>query len=106
MNVSIKSFTAAAIAAATLGAAGMANAHEYGQGDWGRYDRYERYAERHDWRDACDAGRWDPQVRYMPGDVVRRHGELFMARRISARVWNVNSPPEWTPSYWVPARCE
>jgi hypothetical protein len=53
----------------------------------------------------CGALRWHPHVRYMPGEVVRRHGDLWMARRISARVWNENSPPEWTPQYWAPAVC-
>jgi hypothetical protein len=57
------------------------------------------------WQSACRAPRWDPRVRYMPGQVVRRHGELWVARRISARVWNENSPPEWTPRYWAPAEC-
>jgi hypothetical protein len=54
---------------------------------------------------ACRAPRWDPDVRYMPGQVVRRQGNLFVAKRVSARVWNVNSPPEWTPQYWSWAEC-
>jgi hypothetical protein len=54
----------------------------------------------------CGAPRWDPQERYMPGQVVWRHGALYMARGVSASVWNVNSPPEWTPQYWRPAHCE
>lgn len=54
---------------------------------------------------ACGAPRWDPRVRYMPGQVVRRHGELWVARGVSARVYNENSPPEWTPQYWTPAVC-
>ena len=53
----------------------------------------------------CRAPRWDPDVRYMPGQLVRRQGNLFVARRVSARVWNVNSPPEWTPQYWTYAEC-
>lgn len=57
------------------------------------------------WRDSCGAGRWNPNVRYMPGDAVWRHGQLFLARRVSAHVWNQNSPPEWTPNFWRPARC-
>lgn len=58
------------------------------------------------WRgDSCRAARWDPEERYMPGDAVWRHGQMYVATRLSARVWNVNSPPEWTPNYWVPARC-
>ena len=56
-------------------------------------------------RSACRAPRWHPHVRYMPGQVVRRQGELWVARPISARVWNENSPPEWTPKYWAPAVC-
>lgn len=28
-----------------------------------------------------------------------------MAMPVAAAVWNVNSPPEWTPHDWVPARC-
>ena len=55
--------------------------------------------------DSCGAGRWSPQARYMPGDAVWRHGQMYVATRLSAHVWNVNSPPEWTPNYWVPARC-
>ena len=58
-----------------------------------------------DQRAACRAPRWNPHVRYMPGQVVRRHGELWMARRVSARVWNENSPPEQTPRYWSRAVC-
>ena len=53
----------------------------------------------------CAAPRWDPQVRYAPGEVVWRRGSLYIAARVSAHVWNVNSPPEWTPNYWLPARC-
>jgi hypothetical protein len=30
---------------------------------------------------------------------------MYVATRLSASVWNVNSPPEWTPNYWRPARC-
>lgn len=56
--------------------------------------------------DSCDAGRWNPQARYMPGDAVWRHGRMYVATRLSAHVWNVNSPPESTPNYWVPARCD
>ena len=57
-----------------------------------------------DWN-TCGAPGWDPNVRYMPGQVVRRQGNLYIATDVSAAVWNVNSPPEWTPSYWVPAVC-
>jgi hypothetical protein len=109
MNASVKSIvTAAALAVAGLVTAGAASAHEYAPvQSWQRLYAYgpaPRY-DGGDWRDACRAPRWDPNARYMPGDTVRRHGELYTARGISAHVWNVNSPPEWTPKYWVPARC-
>ncbi len=116
MNTSIKSIlTTAALAAATWGVAGAANAgtympvQQYGpvqpwQGERGdNYDRYghDRYAQ----HEACRAPRWEPERRYMPGDTVWRKGELYQARGVSARVYNVNSPPEWTPNYWIPVRC-
>jgi hypothetical protein len=63
------------------------------------------YGQQRSWRSACRAPRWNPDVRYMPGQAVWRHGTLYLATRLSASVWNVNSPPEWTPTYWVPARC-
>lgn len=66
----------------------------------GRYERYRR-----DRRDRCGAARWDPQVRYMPGNLARIHGKVYAATRISARVYNVNSPPDVTPNYWVRVRC-
>lgn len=53
----------------------------------------------------CAAPGWDPRVRYMPGQVVWQGGALWVASGLSAAVWNENSPPEWTPSYWVPAVC-
>jgi hypothetical protein len=53
----------------------------------------------------CDAARWDPNHRYMPGETVRRKGEVYVATETSRHVYNVNSPPEWTPNYWAPARC-
>ncbi|WP_427913162.1 hypothetical protein ACPWT1_21485 [Ramlibacter sp. MMS24-I3-19] len=53
----------------------------------------------------CGAPQWDPNVRYMPGQVVVRQGNLYIATDESAAVWNVNSPPEWTPNYWVQAVC-
>jgi hypothetical protein len=61
------------------------------------YDRFARHG--------CDAPRWDPNARYMPGQAVRRLGKLYVATEESAHRWNVNSPPEWTPDYWVRARC-
>jgi hypothetical protein len=36
----------------------------------------------------------------MPGDQVSRLGATYTATALSASVWNVNSPPEWTPTYW------
>ena len=53
----------------------------------------------------CAAERWHPAIRYMPGQVVWRKGSLWVAKHVSARVWNENSPPEWTPQYWLPAVC-
>lgn len=81
--------------------------------DQERYDRHydrdhDRYAYERDhdrnWR-RCDAPRWDPNQRYLPGDAVRRKGEVYVATEVSRHVYNVNSPPEWTPNYWAPARC-
>jgi hypothetical protein len=57
------------------------------------------------WRRACRAAPWEPDARYLPGDTVRRHGTVYVASRLSASVWNVNSPPEWTPNYWVATDC-
>jgi hypothetical protein len=118
MNTSIKSIvTAAALLGATLGAVGTANAqayvpaqpwqpeHGYYYDNSGRVHRVNPYPDRYAQHDACRAPRWNPQTRYMPGDTVWRNGELFQARRISQRVYNVNSPPEWTPNYWVQVRC-
>jgi hypothetical protein len=67
--------------------------------------RAYRQQERNRGGSDCRAPRWDPDERYMPGQLVRRQGNLFVARRVSARVWNVNSPPEWTPQYWAYAEC-
>jgi hypothetical protein len=61
---------------------------------------YDHFAHRH-----CAAQRWDPNARYAPGQAVWRNGRLYVATEESAHVWNVNSPPEWTPNYWAPARC-
>jgi hypothetical protein len=72
----------------------------YAQGERYGYDEHER--GRHH---SCRAPRWDPEVRYMPGDAVWRGGTLYVATGVSAHVWNVNSPPEWTPNYWVQATC-
>jgi hypothetical protein len=57
------------------------------------------------YRHRCEADRWDPNHRYMPGEVVRRKGEVYVATETSRHVFNVNSPPEWTPNYWAPAHC-
>jgi hypothetical protein len=54
---------------------------------------------------SCTAAQWDSTIRYMPGDRVTRLGSLYVAKDISSSVWNVNSPPEWTPSYWSLATC-
>ena len=68
------------------------------------HDRDWRYDERrHDRR--CGAPAWEPNRRYMPGQTVARNGHLYVARGVSRNVYNVNSPPEWTPNYWAPARC-
>ena len=75
-----------------------------------RYDRYhDRYAYEgrdhdRDWR-RCDAAPWNPNQRYFPGQAVWRKGEVYVATEASRHVYNVNSPPEWTPNYWAPARC-
>ena len=65
------------------------------------YDSDEYAPHRH----ACNAPRWDPNRRYMPGEEVRRKGEVYVDTEVSRHVYNVNSPPEWTPNYWAPARC-
>lgn len=64
-----------------------------------------RHEQRRGWGRSCGAPGWDPQVRYLPGQAVWRDGSLYVATPLSASVWNVNSPPEWTPNYWLPARC-
>jgi hypothetical protein len=61
---------------------------------------YERGRHR-----GCRAPAWDPNTRYAPGQAVWRDGKLYVATEVSADVYNVNSPPEWTPNYWVRARC-
>lgn len=68
-----------------------------------RYDdrRHDRRADRR----ACQAPAWNPNARYWPGQTVWRHGSVYVATGLSASVWNVNSPPEWTPNYWAPASC-
>jgi hypothetical protein len=74
--------------------------HRYGPPvyayDSGEYDHF---------RHECRAPRWDPNERYMPGQEVRRNGQLYVATEVSRHVYNVNSPPEWTPNYWRPVQC-
>jgi hypothetical protein len=66
----------------------------------------EAYSYEHEhWRHGCSAPRWDPNQRYLPGEAVWRNGKLYVARGVSRSVYNVNSPPEWTPNYWAQARC-
>jgi hypothetical protein len=69
------------------------------------YSNGWRYEHGRNWRSSCRAPGWDPNARYMPGQRVWHNGYLFVATPLSASVWNVNSPPEWTPGYWAPARC-
>jgi hypothetical protein len=64
-----------------------------------------RYVQAGGWN-GCGAPEWDPQARYMPGQVVWQDGSLYVATGVSAHVWNVNSPPVWTPSYWAQAVCQ
>jgi hypothetical protein len=116
MTRSMKSrIVAAVVAIGTLGAAAAANASTAVQLSEGvpvavydaqsSYSHVWRYEHERTWRSGCRAPAWDPNARYMPGQRVWRNGYLFVATRLSASVWNVNSPPEWTPSYWVPAGC-
>lgn len=129
MTRSIQSrFAAAALALGTIAAAGAANAAAYvyvqpqpvyeapapvvqvrPRPVYVARPAYDddgwRYEHHRAWRRSCGAPGWDPQVRYMPGQAVWREGSLYVATALSASVWNVNSPPEWTPNYWVPARC-
>jgi hypothetical protein len=113
---------ALAVAAAAVSGAASAQgaAHAIGEAyrDAARYQEYSypyngnyAYASPEDhryWRhehERCEAPRWDPNARYMPGQTVRRNGQVYVATEVSRRVYNVNSPPEWTPNYWQPARC-
>jgi photosystem II stability/assembly factor-like uncharacterized protein len=54
---------------------------------------------------SCSAPAWNQTTRYMGGDRVLRNGTLYTATAQSDSVWNVNSPPEWTPSYWSATGC-
>jgi hypothetical protein len=49
----------------------------------------------------CTAAAWNGTTRYMAGAVVVRYGVLYTATAASNSTWNVNSPPEWTPSLWT-----
>ena len=102
-----------AIAFATLaaGAMGATGANAQTRGYYvERRDGPPVYAYQTDEYDAhhrhrCEAPQWDPNHRYLPGETVRRKGEVYVATETSRHVYNVNSPPEWTPNYWAPARC-
>jgi hypothetical protein len=48
---------------------------------------------------------WDPNRRYVGGEKVTRLGKYYIAKVVGDSVWNVNSPPEWTPNYWDPTTC-
>jgi hypothetical protein len=103
---------AAALGASTMSGAQMGRYHDvprvyepgrimHGPPDgYGEYSEYD-HGRRHD----CRAERWDPERRYFPGQAVWRKGRLYVARGVSRSVYNVNSPPEWTPDYWARARC-
>ena len=99
-----------AIAFATLAAGTMtANAQTRGyyveRRDGPPVYAYQESREYDAHHNRCDARQWDPNHRYLPGETVRRKGEVYVATETSRHVYNVNSPPEWTPNYWAPARC-
>jgi hypothetical protein len=107
-----------AVVAGTLGAAALSGAladhrndgprvHEPGRTMHGPPDHAygEDFGRGHGRRHDCQAERWDPEQRYFPGQAVWRKGRLYVARDVSRSVYNVNSPPEWTPNYWARARC-
>jgi hypothetical protein len=48
---------------------------------------------------------WNPNTRYVGGESVTRLGKNYIAKVVGASVWNVNSAPEWTLSYWGPTTC-
>ena len=54
---------------------------------------------------SCTAATWNGTTRYMGGDRVMRNGVLYVATTASNSTWNVNSPPEWTPSLWTKGSC-
>jgi photosystem II stability/assembly factor-like uncharacterized protein len=49
----------------------------------------------------CSAPAWNSTTRYLAGNTVTRNGIMYVATPLSSTVWNVNSPPEWTPSLWT-----
>lgn len=53
----------------------------------------------------CAPAPWSPATRYLPGDLVTRNGLVYQSTPLTSSVWNVNSPPEWTPDYWALAAC-
>ena len=102
---------AGALLAGTFGAASAAQVYytqprqEYAPQVYA-YQGQRGYEHEHDRdRHECAAPRWDANRRYMPGDTVVRKGELYRARGVSGHVYNVNSPPEWTPYYWAHTGC-
>ena len=50
-------------------------------------------------------GAGDGATRYLGGDRVTRNGTIWVALPASNNTWNVNSPPEWTPSLWGAGSC-
>ena len=48
---------------------------------------------------------WNGTTRYKAGDRVTRNGVTYVATSLSSTAWNVNSPPEWTPSLWSKGGC-
>jgi hypothetical protein len=112
----MKRSTLAAVAIATVAACAGASAataqiivteqpRYYGERFGPPVYAYQSQEYDHHWRHRCEAPRWDPNARYMPGQAVWRKGQVWVATETSRHVYNVNSPPEWTPNYWQPAGC-
>jgi len=53
----------------------------------------------------CSPAAWNGTTRYFGGDLVTRNGTTWVALPASNNTWNVNSPPEWTPSLWASGSC-
>jgi hypothetical protein len=53
----------------------------------------------------CNPAAWNGTTRYFGGDLVTRNGTTWVALPASNNTWNVNSPPEWTPSLWASGSC-